>query len=569
MRDFLGTLRGRFVLAFAAIFVLLVVTGGYAYHQLLRTNAAAEAELMALKQGFDTSQRVATSILREVTAGMQSLMTEDQADEQRYHELSDEAEALRRKAILLDALSPEERSQMEAIGTLQGRVEARLGLARAYRQIGRAEDARRVLQLTAIDVRGIEEALEKLRGGAGARLERRRTEMRAAVRKAEWKLLATICVALVFLVWRSVRTSRMVTRPIESITASVRALGDGDLSDAAHPETTELPAAEFAELLRALQRARQRLRALLEQVHGEADRVARAAGELAEAAVGAAGSTGQVTSAMGEMASTATAQLGSFEQVTAAALRLAAEGSTIGEAAAAGEAAGKEIRGTANTTRSEIGRAVSMLLGAREVVASSAGEMSQLREATAHIERNVTVISEIASQTNLLALNAAIEAARAGEEGQGFAVVAEEIRMLADESARAASEVAESTRRVRDRVASASEAAEAGSLRMRDIESVAAGASDALALVERAVLRVEQAATLVGGAVRANQDALMSVEEAIGAAREVAQGHAASAQQVAAATEQTSASVQQVSATADELRTAANRVRELVGGFRT
>ena len=569
MRQFLATLPGRFVIAFTAIFALLVVTGGYAYRQLARTNAASEAELLALKSSLETSQRVATSILREVAAGMQSLTTGDEADERRYHQLSDEAEALRRKAIMLDLLSAEERAQVEAIGTLQGRVEARLGLAHAYRQIGREPDARRVLQLTATEIRGIEEALEKLRAGAGARLERRRAEMRAALRTAEWKLLAAVVLGLLFLVWRSVQTSRMVTRPIAAIATSVRALGEGDLREDSHPPTVDESAAEFAELARALQRTRQRLKGLLEQVQVETDRVARAAGELADAAVGAAGSTGQVTTAMGEMATTANAQLGAFEQVNAAALKLAAEGHAIGQAASASETAGTEIRGTANATRAEISRAIAMLLGAREVVASSAAEIAQLRDATAHIERYVTVIADIASQTNLLALNAAIEAARAGEEGQGFAVVAEEIRTLADESARAASEVAESTRRVRERVASASGAAEAGSARMRDIESVAGGASDALALVERSVARVEEAAGRVAAAVRANATALMSVEQAIGSARDMAQGHAASAQEVAAATEQTSATVQQVSATADELRTASSRVRELVGGFKT
>ncbi len=88
-------------------------------------------------------------------------------------------------------------------------------------------------------------------------------------------------------------------------------------------------------------------------------------------------------------------------------------------------------------------RTVSGFSAIRETVAETAKQIKSLGEASQKISRVVSLINGFASQTNLLALNASIEAARAGEEGQGFAVVAEEVRSLAQQSAAAAAEIEE------------------------------------------------------------------------------------------------------------------------------
>ena len=565
----LQTIRGRLIIGFGATVTLLILAGLFSFYALRRTNEQSRVELDAVHRGFDISQRVSSSILREIVGGMRFLATGDQADIARYEGLRDEADKLRREAAAAQELSPAERSQLEEIGKIQGAVEVRLAVAHAYNVMGREADAARNLQTTSADIDRINVALEKLRGGAEERVAQRQVEIARNIKRSEGLLTAFIAGGLLVAVLTAVSTSGAVTRPLNSFRSEMEAIGSGDFRETGEFSTKEeTGASEYSQLAQSLERARGRLRSLLERVQEEAGKVASASSELAAAATGAAGSTEHITTAVTEMAHGAATQLDALNQASEAAHQLTRDGIVIAEAAEASEAAGRDIGATAMQTRAEIERTVTTLLSARGVVDSSAREIIGLQEATQSVDNFVRAISEIASQTNLLALNAAIEAARAGDAGRGFAVVADEIRTLADESAKAADEVTDTVRTIRNRVTRVTSAVQSGTAQMRDAESVAAGASKALEKISAAVTRVEGAAASVTAAVAANREAVSRVEHAIVTARDAAQGHAATSQQVAAATQQTSASVEEVSATAEMLRNAAARVQGMAEEFR-
>jgi methyl-accepting chemotaxis protein len=229
---------------------------------------------------------------------------------------------------------------------------------------------------------------------------------------------------------------------------------------------------------------------------------------------------------------------------------------------------GEEIRTVADRHRNDVAAAGTTLLDVREVVRTTATEVTQLAQQSAAIDDFVELIKRISSQTNLLALNAAIEAARAGEHGRGFAVVAEEVRQLADESARAAEDVARTTRVIREQVEEVTATMAVGQAKVRGIESVAEGAARGLTEILAAIEQVEQAAARVTQAAHENR----GVTEQLGQQAQLvvtrAVSHATSAEQVTAATEQQGASTQQMAAAAGDLLQAAEKLRSLVRGFR-
>jgi methyl-accepting chemotaxis protein len=359
-------------------------------------------------------------------------------------------------------------------------------------------------------------------------------------------------------------TVRWVEGPLVRLVTAAERFGGGDL----RPVTTGRMPREFQVLADAMRQMGERLRGIVGEVVGSADKIATSASDLSAVSEELAASSSQVSSAMLEISTGAESQRNELNATQSALERQRTATAEMADAAASVARLGEEIRTVADRHRNDIAAAGNTLLDVREVVRTTGTEVTQLAEQSSAIDDFVDLIKRISSQTNLLALNAAIEAARAGEHGRGFAVVAEEVRQLADESARAAEDVARTTRVIREQVEEVTATMAVGQAKVRGIESVAEGAARGLTEIVAAVEQVEQAASRVTRAAQENR----GVTEQLGAqAQQVvsrAVSHASSAEQVTAATEQQGASTQEMAAAAGVLLQAAEKLRGLVRGFR-
>lgn len=134
----------------------------------------------------------------------------------------------------------------------------------------------------------------------------------------------------------------------------------------------------------------------------------------------------------------------------------------VAESAREAEEVARSASSTALRGGEAVERTVAGILQIRETVAETTRKVKRLAESSQEISKIVALISQIASRTNLLALNASIEAARAGEAGRGFAIVADEVRQLADRAAKASKEIEQIVLQIQSETGSVMTAMEEG-----------------------------------------------------------------------------------------------------------
>jgi aerotaxis receptor len=192
---------------------------------------------------------------------------------------------------------------------------------------------------------------------------------------------------------------------------------------------------------------------------------------------------------------------------------------------------------------------------ARSVVEDAATSLGELESISGEIGAIVNTIKEIADQTNLLALNAAIEAARAGEQGRGFAVVADEVRKLAERTGQSTLEIGRMVERIQGQTRATAEQMDEGVRQVEDGVAAANSAGDAVAAIRNQTDR----------AIAAIIEISEALKEQAGATREVAR----SVEQVAQSAERTASAANGSAAASQEMGVVAERLAELTAQFRT
>ena len=330
----------------------------------------------------------------------------------------------------------------------------------------------------------------------------------------------------------------MFTKPVKQMIERVRdiAEGEGDLTQRLSIDKTD----EIGQLAKWFD-------VFVENIHTIIN-------DVSQTTNGVAGAATEIAAASEEMATGLDDQKREVEQVTTAMEEMARSVEDVArksiDAQTAAEAAGRDATEGGDVVSQSVEQ-IKAIAGQVNESAHSVGELGKKGEKIGEI---IDVINDIADQTNLLALNAAIEAARAGEHGRGFAVVADEVRKLAERTTQATEEVASSVREIQDETRVA-------------VERMDAGRST----VEQGVELSHQAGQALQRIVQASGNLRSMVESIAGATEEQAATSkqiSSSAESITSISAQTSDGANQAAQAAADLSSQAENLKTLVGRFK-
>ena len=359
--------------------------------------------------------------------------------------------------------------------------------------------------------------------------------------------------------------AKKLSDPIRALRDECEVINSGDLRQ--DHVTVDLND-ELGDLAKGFNQMRKTMRGLLNNIRGQSEHVASASEELTASAHQSAEAANQVAISITEIAAGVSEQsteaAGADKVVAGIADKAEGIAAKADDIAKVSHGAVEKVDEGRSSIRDVVGH-MNTISGTTQTIQNS---IQQLSKGSEEIQSIVEMISSIAGQTNLLALNAAIEAARAGEHGRGFAVVADEVRKLAEQSEQSSQKISDLVMKNRSDMEKAVAAGEEGSASVANGMNAVQAADAVFEAISGSISELSKGVGDVSESIRAMANESQTMRASMDSIKSISTKNSDEAQTVSAATEEQSASMQEVAAASRELASLATDLQNAVGQFK-
>lgn len=387
----------------------------------------------------------------------------------------------------------------------------------------------------------------------------------ANVQKTIMLVLVIGIIAVLVGVSIAIFMGRLISKPIVSLASSAKKIAEGDLSaDVVTVKSKD----EIGDLVGSFNLMTKNLRMVIEQVSMNSSHVASSAEQLTASAEQTSQATDQIATSIQDIATGSDTQVQGANECSTAMKEMTIGIQQVAETSSSVSEAAIETNKEANLGNESLKKMIHQMNNINTAVEDSATVIRKLGDLSQEIGNIIGVITGISDQTNLLALNAAIEAARAGEHGKGFAVVADEVRKLAEQSKESADQIAELINQVQEDTTQAVSLMEVGTKEVVEgkivVDETGKRFNMILTSIEQVTAQIQEVSAISEEMSASAEEVAASIEEMAN----IAQYSASNTQNVASASEEQLASMEEITSSASSLSKMAEELQALVSKFK-
>lgn len=559
------SIKTKLLSSFSSIILLLLISSTIAYVQLNKVDE---------KYSFTLNDRVYKLLQVDAILNASSLQGAYirsyilEPNDETITNLQNQENLIQEKSAELEKIltNPEMKKQIQSLKESQAQFEQS---AQEILTTYNPEDLKPSIEMIRTKVRpaneGIQQAVNAIADYQKAEVEKTNSEATKIAHTSSTLILVIAILSTILAILITLFITRLITVPVNKLATAAKSIADGDLSQ----EDVEIRTKdEIGNLGHSFNEMKRNLHSLINNVATNVEHTTAAAEQLAASTDQITLSSEEVAKSI-EMTSEGASQSATTGQESATAMDETAHGvQRIAEATQLLNSKALDTQVIATEGEKTLQTAENQMTVIQQSSDETSKRIKQLSAQSAEIENIIKVITDITEQTNLLALNAAIEAARAGEHGKGFAVVADEVRKLAEESKASAQQIVELTTSIQ---LETKEVEKAVSVTVNNVEEGVTFIQNAQASFDTIMKSIQEITAQIEDVSASTEEISASTEEVAASVSEMASAATNAAQQsemIAASVEEQTATLQEINAVAKSLSEGAMTVQEEINKFK-